>query len=129
LELNYAYIDEQIWDEPGHRFSLVVTFGARKEYRPGPVQKSDYKVRTRTPEPPPEQHSKKPQQPVLEVTAVRLNVRSGPGIGHDVLQQVNRGERYPSYESSGSWIRIRLQNGNSGWVHTKYVRQVNQAVK
>lgn len=55
----------------------------------------------------------------------RLNVRSGPGRGYDIVAKALPGEHYPvlGQNRSGSWIELGL-NGmaeESGWVSAEFV--------
>ncbi len=45
-----------------------------------------------------------------------LNVRSGPGTTYSVVFGARSGERLTVLEQSGSWIRIRSEAGQEGWV-------------
>ncbi|MCL6635429.1 MAG: SH3 domain-containing protein, partial [Peptococcaceae bacterium] len=45
-----------------------------------------------------------------------LNVRSGPGTGYDVVQQVFSGDRLPLLDRSGDWVKVQLAAGGTGWV-------------
>lgn len=45
-----------------------------------------------------------------------MNVRSGPGTGYGLVTQVGQGERFPVIEKSGDWYKVRLKNGNFGWL-------------
>jgi hypothetical protein len=110
LELNYAYINDRVWNEPSHRFSLIVTFGVRKRYPNVRENGSDYRPR-----------QSQSTQYLLEIKASGLNVRSGPGEQYGSIRMVGKGEKYPCFEQDGEWIKIRMQDGVPGWVHTDYV--------
>ena len=54
-----------------------------------------------------------------------LNVRSGPGLSHNVVTKVARGDvlNLLGYrDSAGTWVMVSLSNGTQGWVHAGYVR-------
>jgi uncharacterized protein YgiM (DUF1202 family) len=54
------------------------------------------------------------------VTASRLNVRSGPGTSHGVVDTLDRGETVDILEESGGWLRI--EGDGARWVYGRYVR-------
>jgi Bacterial SH3 domain len=58
---------------------------------------------------------------VLRVTGDDVNVRSGPGIDHDVIRQVDRDQRVTELERVGEWIRAEIANGAEGWIHGSLV--------
>lgn len=57
------------------------------------------------------------------VTASRLNVRSGPGIGNSSVMTLRKGAVLAVLEEEGGWLKIRYQ-GRTGWVknRARYVR-------
>jgi N-acetylmuramoyl-L-alanine amidase len=50
------------------------------------------------------------------VTGSTVNVRGGPGTTNSVISQVVQGDSLAVLEQSGDWYRVKLPNGNSGWV-------------
>jgi len=70
--------------------------------------------------------------PPAEVTASYTvigpgaNVRSGPGMGNDVVTIVNEGDVFSATgETQGRWVRIRTSDGKEGWISTKVIRETN----
>lgn len=59
----------------------------------------------------------------IEVTASRLNVRSGPSTRNRIILTARRGNRFTVLQRSGSWKRVRLSSG-SGWLYHPYTRVV-----
>ena len=49
-----------------------------------------------------------------------VNVRSGPGTGYHVVDQLRRGERVDVQSCRGSWCRIS-KPGPDGWVSANYL--------
>ena len=45
-----------------------------------------------------------------------LNVRTGPGQNHDIIQTIDPGTRYPVVQKKGDWYQIQLSAGSKGWV-------------
>lgn len=45
-----------------------------------------------------------------------INVRSGPGLSHEIVSVVSRNESYPILEERGDWVQIQLNGGQKGWV-------------
>ena len=118
LELNYAFINDRVWNEPIHRFSLVMTFGVRKGYPKVRENGSNYRPR-----------KSQSTQNLLQIKASSLNVRSGPGEHYRSVRLVASGETYPCYEQEGDWIKIRMQDGVPGWVHTDHIVRMRPAVE
>jgi uncharacterized protein YgiM (DUF1202 family) len=56
---------------------------------------------------------------VLRVTGDDVNVRTGPGLDHDVVRQVDRDQRVTELERAGDWIRAEIAgtSGAEGWIH------------
>ncbi len=52
-----------------------------------------------------------------------LNLRSGPGLGYDVLGQALRGEQVQilSYEGGSTWVSARLSSGSVGFMDSTYL--------
>lgn len=60
----------------------------------------------------------------VKVTVPALNVRSGPGQGYGVLAQTYQGHELYLLEQSGSWLRVRLPTGKTGWVMEPYTHRI-----
>ena len=62
------------------------------------------------------------------VTAYRLNMRSGPGVGNSILTVLGRGtELTLTYRNpAGNWVYGTLANGTQGWVHANYLRTIGE---
>lgn len=56
----------------------------------------------------------------VSVTAHRLNVRSGPGMGHPVIEQVWQGIVLAVQGTAPGWLYVRTPSGKLGWVSGKY---------
>jgi len=57
------------------------------------------------------------------VTAYRLNVRSGPGIGNPVITRLREGRPVAPVgrDISTTWLQISLPDGKQGWVSARYI--------
>lgn len=55
-------------------------------------------------------------QNTVVVEASILNVRTGPGLSYDVMDQVTSGQRLDVIEENNGWYKIRLDNDQIGWV-------------
>ena len=53
-----------------------------------------------------------------------VNVRSGPGPGYRVVDQLSRGERVDVQDCRGSWCRVS-KAGPDGWVSSRYLSAGN----
>jgi len=58
------------------------------------------------------------------VTAKVLNVRTGPGTKYRKMAKVKYGQKFLAFEKRGNWRKIKLGNGQVGWVHIKYIREI-----
>lgn len=52
----------------------------------------------------------------LTVNASSVNIRSGPGLDYPIIAGTSSGETYTVAERSGEWTKIKLSNGNTGWI-------------
>jgi Caspase domain/Bacterial SH3 domain len=59
--------------------------------------------------------------PTVEIAASRGDVRSGPSAAHEIMGEVQQGEKYAALEKRGDWYRIRLVDGREGWIHERLV--------
>lgn len=56
----------------------------------------------------------------LKVTR-NSNIRKGPGLEFNVVTTLERGTQVIGYSYIGSWVRVKLQDGSSGWIHQRLV--------
>jgi hypothetical protein len=56
---------------------------------------------------------------IVEVTARRGDIRSGPSAAHEIMGEVRQGEKYPTLEKRGEWYLIRLVDGREGYIHER----------
>jgi uncharacterized protein YgiM (DUF1202 family) len=57
----------------------------------------------------------------VTVTASALNVRRDPSTSGDVITMVKRGQRLTLLASTESWMKVRLESGETGWVSAQHV--------
>ncbi|OQP03437.1 N-acetylmuramoyl-L-alanine amidase [Geobacillus sp. 44B] len=50
-----------------------------------------------------------------------LNVRTGPGTSYRAFAKLDQGETYHVLDKKGSWVKLRLNHGETGWVAKQYV--------
>lgn len=55
------------------------------------------------------------------VNAYILNVRSGPGMSHPVINELHKGNILLIKGYSSGWLYVELTYGKFGWVMSKYV--------
>ncbi|MCL2789576.1 MAG: SH3 domain-containing protein [Desulfobulbus sp.] len=48
-----------------------------------------------------------------------INMRSGPGTGHEILWKLDSGFPLEVVGAKGEWLQVRDFEGSSGWVHKK----------
>jgi SH3-like domain-containing protein len=58
------------------------------------------------------------------ISARSLNVRAGPGEGHEIVAKLGRGDKVVAFDRDGRWVSIREFDdaGTIGWVHRSFVR-------
>jgi uncharacterized protein YgiM (DUF1202 family) len=61
------------------------------------------------------------------ITTSRVNLRSGPGTQYAVLTMVESQTRLPIFGESDEWLKVRLDNGTVGWLHSDYVNLIPAA--
>ncbi len=61
--------------------------------------------------------------PIAHVATGVLNVRVGPGIQFERIDQIRLYQRYPilGQNSGGSWYLIDLKDGRTGWVTSRFI--------
>ncbi|HPR64096.1 MAG TPA: TonB family protein [Thermoanaerobaculia bacterium] len=67
-------------------------------------------------------------EPVVEPEFLRVfvphaNIRSGPGTDTERVAQVERWDRLQILEKRSSWFKVRLADGQEGWVYSDLVVQ------
>ena len=62
-----------------------------------------------------------PQYTEAVVTAVRANIRSGPGTNYSILETVVSTTRLPVLDTTRDWLKVSLHNGNTGWISRNLV--------
>lgn len=45
-----------------------------------------------------------------------VNVRQGPGIEYGIITKVNSGQGFAVIDAQKNWLKIKLTNGNAGWI-------------
>lgn len=45
-----------------------------------------------------------------------VNIRNGPGTGHEILTMASRGQRFPLVNRSQDWYQVRTSDNKIGWV-------------
>jgi SH3-like domain-containing protein len=59
--------------------------------------------------------------PSVITTGATNNVRSGPGMNHDIVFSVEKGVPFKVLSKEGHWIRIEHADGDGGWIHASLV--------
>lgn len=58
------------------------------------------------------------------VTATKLNVRSGPGTGYNIVATVNKNEYIRVFAGVGDWYIVQVEGDYVGAVSKKYVKPI-----
>jgi len=53
---------------------------------------------------------------LVEVKAAALNVRTGPGTGHNIMHMVPKGTHTTFMARQGEWLKVKLPWGTVGWI-------------
>ncbi len=63
-------------------------------------------------------------EPLGTITIYQLNIRSGPDTSYGIVAIARRGEAVSllGRNTSGSWLKVRLANGQEGWGYTNYIQ-------
>jgi hypothetical protein len=69
------------------------------------------------PLPPPPVEEAKPAPKMAVVSSKVSSLRDGPGKNHPKKAQVTRKARVEVLEVMGEWIKVKLQDGSTGWMH------------
>ncbi len=60
----------------------------------------------------------------VSVTAITLNIRSGPGMNFEVIGQVSQNDVMVIIGNAPEWLYIKLPSGKFGWVSEKFTTPV-----
>ena len=99
----------------GYKMTVNVQLARKISPTPSPVELL----------PPPSAEPSGPYIIVKETgTSFGLHVRSGPGLGHPVIEDIKPGGKYPVLGEEKGWVNIRLPDGREGWVSGRYVNKI-----
>lgn len=59
-----------------------------------------------------------------EVTAFSLNVRSGPGANHKVVDWLKKGQIVNVLKDGSDWDYVQFDNGKKGYVYDEYLKTI-----
>jgi len=65
----------------------------------------------------------------VTVTASALNVRRDASTDGEVLRQAKKGEKLAVLSRDASWVKVKLDDGGTGWVASRFVSDGKQAAK
>jgi len=65
----------------------------------------------------------KPSLPVVTIKGERVNIRSGPGTNHPIIQTLDQNDTAPAtgFNSGQTWVQIELPDSTTGWVSADLV--------
>ncbi|SHJ53163.1 C40 family peptidase [Tepidibacter formicigenes] len=58
-----------------------------------------------------------------EITATILNVRSENNTSSNIISKLSEGDQVPIVEIKDGWYKIKLDNGNEGWISSEYTQE------
>jgi uncharacterized protein YgiM (DUF1202 family) len=65
----------------------------------------------------------------VRVNASTLNVRAAASASSEIVSRARRGEKLAVLEDSGSWLRVRLGDGTTGWVAAQHIVREGAAAR
>lgn len=65
----------------------------------------------------------------VRVNVSTLNVRSDASTSAEIVGHVRRGERLTLVADSGEWLRVKLNDGTTGWVSSQLVVREGAAAR
>ena len=60
-------------------------------------------------------------EPAWVGSQIQLNLRTGPGTEYRIVGSVETGDRVSILERKTQWTRVRLPNGEKGWIPVGYL--------
>lgn len=65
---------------------------------------------------------------IMDTSTGFLRVRNEGSLGGKEISQVKPGEIYPYIDEKNGWIKLKLTDGNEGWVKAEYVKKKYEAM-
>jgi uncharacterized protein YgiM (DUF1202 family) len=65
----------------------------------------------------------------VQVNVSTLNIRADPSTSAEIVGHARRGERLTVVGDSGSWLRVKLNDGTTGWVAAQLVVREGAAAR
>jgi len=65
----------------------------------------------------------------VRVDVSLLNVRAAASTSSEIINHVRRGERLAVVTDGGDWLRVKLNDGTSGWVSSELVVREGAATR
>ena len=60
---------------------------------------------------------------------MNANIREGPGTNYRIIGEVKKGVQLELIEPQVEWVKVKLPDGNIGWVFRKLVRDIKKIIK
>jgi uncharacterized protein YgiM (DUF1202 family) len=77
-------------------------------------------------ESPPPTGQMEPVKLTVVVTSPLANIRSRPGMSHEVIAQAKKDIVFDVLGEQGEWFHVQLSGGRTGWVHRNVVNKRSQ---
>ncbi len=52
---------------------------------------------------------------------IKITFRTGPGVAHKVVDELESGQRVELIRTEGSWSEVKLPSGKTGWVLSRFL--------
>ena len=61
---------------------------------------------------------------MMSIAGDDINMRSGPGTGHEILWKIDSGFPVEIVSATGEWLQVKDFEGSAGWVHKKTTQKM-----
>lgn len=68
-----------------------------------------------------------PSPPKAFVDGNVVNLRQGPGLSHEVMAKLRRGQTVWVLDTEGDWSKVQVAGGNSGWIASRLLKSSSEA--
>jgi outer membrane biosynthesis protein TonB len=107
-------------------FAACILLAACGGNAPAPVPAPEPRPATPAPAPPTmEEHA----TGTVQVNVSTLNIRADASTSSEIVGHARRGERLTVVGDTGSWLRVKLNDGTTGWVSSQLVVREGEAAR
>ena len=114
---------ESLAETPAEEVAQPVIEAQPLQPTPTPLPPTPTAGATAAPTTEPTQVDDDPEALTGTVSSVALNLRTGPGLGFDVVGRVAQGDTLTvlAKDTGSTWVQVRDEAGRIGWANSKYM--------